>query len=780
VPVTPTYPGVYIEELPSTTHTIVAVATSITAFVGYTKRGPVNQATEVFGFGDFERTFGTLDPDSPLTYAVQQFFLNGGSDAFVVRVASGAKAATFDLRNRATPAAPTVLSLAASSAGLWGNTLRVTIDQDTINPNSLFNLSVTEYVMGGGSLVPGRSESFRNLTMNSTAPTYAVDTMNNNSQLLSATRPGPPVFPPVYPNALTGPPAPQPGSSVSGPLTAPIVITPTANTIVVSVSGAPPTPLTIAGGGTLNAVATQIQNAATAAGLSLACAAAGGKLTLRDSSAPITERSSVRVIPAPANDATTLLQLGLAAGGIEVDAIAAYHPMPTGTAGNDIDASLGAPGLGGITGAAHTVGVSVTVGTAPAVTVSIPFLDATTTLATKEDLRARLQSALQAASLAHAAIGAELGGARVAIVNNALVVTAGGRPDTQIQLQNDGVDATAAKIGFGGGATNIASYSPAIVAPPPLGGQAASASGADGTAPGAVDIQGDPDAKTGIYALENVDLFNLLVLPDDFTGNDEIAISSTAMTYCEARRAMLLVDLPSDKTTLTAAQTWIKNPSTPKSPNAAAYFPRLQFPDPMQGYRPRVMPAAGAIAGLYARTDAARGVWKAPAGTAAQLRGPTAVQVPLTDMEAGTINPLGLNAIRALPVYGIVAFGARTTFGADVMSSEWKYVPVRRTALYIEESLFRGTKWVVFEPNDEPLWAQVRLSVGAFMHDLFRHGAFQGSSPRQAYLVKCDSDTTTQADINLGIVNILVGFAPLRPAEFVVIQITQLAGQVDT
>ena len=104
---------------------------------------------------------------------------------------------------------------------------------------------------------------------------------------------------------------------------------------------------------------------------------------------------------------------------------------------------------------------------------------------------------------------------------------------------------------------------------------------------------------------------------------------------------------------------------------------------------------------------------------------------------------------------------------------------VRRTALFIEESLYRGTQWVVFEPNDEPLWAQIRLNVGAFMHNLFRQGAFQGTTPKDAYLVKCSKETTTQNDINQGIVNILVGFAPLKPAEFVFIKLTQLAGQID-
>jgi phage tail sheath protein FI len=105
---------------------------------------------------------------------------------------------------------------------------------------------------------------------------------------------------------------------------------------------------------------------------------------------------------------------------------------------------------------------------------------------------------------------------------------------------------------------------------------------------------------------------------------------------------------------------------------------------------------------------------------------------------------------------------------------------VRRLALFLEESLYRGTKWVVFEPNDEPLWAQIRLNLGAFMHGLFRQGAFQGQTPKEAYFVKCDKETTTQADINLGVVNILVGFAPLKPAEFVIIKIQQMSGQIPT
>jgi phage tail sheath protein FI len=165
-----------------------------------------------------------------------------------------------------------------------------------------------------------------------------------------------------------------------------------------------------------------------------------------------------------------------------------------------------------------------------------------------------------------------------------------------------------------------------------------------------------------------------------------------------------------------------------------------------------------------ARTDTQRGVWKAPAGLDAALNGIQGLQLNLTDDENGQLNQLGINCLRSFPVTGRVVWGSRTLRGANQIADEYKYVPVRRTALFIEESLYRGTQWVVFEPNDEPLWAQIRLNIGAFMHSLFRQGAFQGKSPKEAYLVKCDAETTTQTDINLGIVNILVGFAPLKHA----------------
>jgi phage tail sheath protein FI len=220
--------------------------------------------------------------------------------------------------------------------------------------------------------------------------------------------------------------------------------------------------------------------------------------------------------------------------------------------------------------------------------------------------------------------------------------------------------------------------------------------------------------------------------------------------------------------------------SLPKSDHAAVYYPWIYIADPLRNGAPRLVAPSGTVAGVYARTDAERGVWKAPAGTDAALGGVQGTSYTLTDGENGSLNPLGVNCLRTFPVYGPIVWGARTLRGADQMVSEYKYVPVRRLALFLEESLFRGTQWVVFEPNDEPLWAQIRLNLGAIMNSLFRQGAFQGRTPRDAYLVKCVRETTTQDDVNRGVVNILVAFAPLKPAEFVVIRIQQLAGQIQT
>jgi phage tail sheath protein FI len=240
---------------------------------------------------------------------------------------------------------------------------------------------------------------------------------------------------------------------------------------------------------------------------------------------------------------------------------------------------------------------------------------------------------------------------------------------------------------------------------------------------------------------------------------------------------MLLVDPPKDWIRIKDAKENIDSLSLSRNENAAIYFPLVRSPDPEEDGRYRNFAPCGVVAGVIARTDAQRGIWKAPAGIDAILTGVPELKYQMTDEENGSLNPLGINCLRVMPGVGRVVWGARTLKGADRLANQWKYLPVRRTALYIEESLYRGTQWAVFEPNDEPLWAQIRLNVGAFMHDLFTKGAFQGSTPKEAYLVKCDKETTTQYDIDRGIVNIVVGFAPLKPAEFVMIKIQQLAGQ---
>jgi hypothetical protein len=313
--------------------------------------------------------------------------------------------------------------------------------------------------------------------------------------------------------------------------------------------------------------------------------------------------------------------------------------------------------------------------------------------------------------------------------------------------------------------------------------------GTPGSAPTGNDLIGDPAAKTGMYALDRIApfVFNLLCLPAAAnlpTSTDPAPLQNVyaaAETYCADKRAFLLMDIPAAIDTAAEMGDYLKalEGLSLRSDHAAVYFPRLRIPDALQDGRLRDVAASGTLAGIYARTDATRGVWKAPAGTDAVLTNAQLV-VKLEDLENGGLNPLGVNVLRNFPVFGNISWGARTLDGADQQASQWKYVPIRRTALYIEESLYQGLKWVVFEPNDEPLWAQIRMNVGAFMSTLFRQGAFQGNTPAKAYLVKCDGETTTQNDIDRGIVNILVGFAPLKPAEFVVIRIQQLAGQLET
>jgi uncharacterized protein len=278
-----------------------------------------------------------------------------------------------------------------------------------------------------------------------------------------------------------------------------------------------------------------------------------------------------------------------------------------------------------------------------------------------------------------------------------------------------------------------------------------------------------------------VELFNLLILPKDNGAGARPPQSFYGMAsrYCEKRKAILIMDPPDewiDIQKIDDPQIGIESIRTDLVKSSSAiYFPSLVITH-TDGSE-KITGPSGAIAGIMARMDARRGVWNAPAGREADISGITDLNLPINDRESEVLNTVGINALRKFPE-GILCWGARTADGDDSFSSDWKYIPVKRTALFIEVSISNGLEWVVPEPNNEQLWAKIRWVIGSFMEDLFRAGAFQGSKSNQAYFVKCDADTTTQNDIDHDIVKMEVGFAPLKPAEFIVISMQQLCGQV--
>ncbi len=302
------------------------------------------------------------------------------------------------------------------------------------------------------------------------------------------------------------------------------------------------------------------------------------------------------------------------------------------------------------------------------------------------------------------------------------------------------------------------------------------------------DANGQPDTavfKNAVMALAEPDpFFNLLCLPDLVrpAASDPavphhaaaMSIYQEAAQICQKKHAFLLIDPPPGVTDTAAAEAYKNGGIGFQSSHSAAYFPNIRVDDPLEAASIRSHPPSGAMAGLFARTDSQYGVWQAPAGTEASLNGVYGPSVELSDDQHGVLNPLGLNCIRRFPIFGTVAFGARTVDGSNALGSEWKYVPVRRTASYILRSLSEGLRWAVLKPNGEQLWSQLRLNATAFMHGLFRQGAFKGTSSREAYFVQCDASTTSGDDMNQGVVNIVVGFAPLKPAEFVLITLRQI------
>lgn len=646
MPTTPTYPGVYIEEIPSGVRTITGVGTSVAAFVDFFPRGPFGEAARVFSQADFDRTYGGLHPQSEASYAVQQFFLNGGGEAWVVRCAPEDKGTTArkpestEIAIRSGTSGNAALKLRAASPGEWGNALRARVDG--AGPTT-FDLTISEVSSEGVVL---NQEMFRGLSLPSASfdPNEVRSVVNNGSQLVRVPEGG-------AAQSTTAASIPQPNGTFSGPFD----------------SFTPLAALTASNPG---------------------------------------RRLNVKI------------------GELEVPA------------------NLGIEAIG-----------------------------------TLQQMRDRLQGAIRAArpdrpAFAQATVEIRKLPTTTNQSDRLRVLAGPGKPSDVVAFSQFEQDTTATdlKLNTTGTAKNVQSYTNGAAIQDT--GQAVGTTGTIGTPPDAAALQ------AALQTLKDVG-FNLLCIPRTAempeTERNQIIASATA--YCEQRRSFFLVDVPREVNTVQEATDWLD--TVPRSRNAAAYFPRVQTADPLSDFRLKSRGASGTMAGVYARTDGQRGVWKAPAGLDATLLGVQGLDYVLNDAENGALNPLGLNAIRTFPVFGTVAWGARTLRGADALADEYKYVPVRRLALMIEESLYRGNQWVVFEPNDEPLWAQIRLNVGAFLQNLFRQGAFQGKSPREAYFVKCDKETTTQNDVNLGVVNVVVGFAPLKPTEFVIIKLQQMAGQIE-
>jgi phage tail sheath protein FI len=545
----------------------------------------------------------------------------------------------------------------------------------------------------------------------------------------------------------------------------------THNQIRVSVNGAPPVTVTFslpADAADLTALCTAVKTqvlaaaAADATYASFNCAPNANTIVMTSGVAG--EASNVRVLPGERNDAAARLMLGTLNGGVETDAVATIRPLEApdhGTLTSGTIQSSDLTGLPSVTGQNFQISLD---GYGPDTISILGSGPASGILSAKlTDIANRIQTTVRALKPSNPAYR----DFTCSVGTNTLVLSSGTRgAGSSVLVSAATSNDIAGNLHLLAGATTTQPANVMLT-----GGNESPYTAAD-----AYNLFiADRSQRQGIYALEDVDLFNLLCLP----GVTDSGILMDSVSYCQERRAFLIADAPPTSEKPDEMVQAISGTALPKTDYGAVYYPWIKIADPLKNGQLRTTAPSGTIAGLYARIDSTRGVWKAPAGTEATLVGVQGMEYKLTDLENGTLNPLGVNCLRIFPVFGAIAWGARTLRGADQMTSEYKYVPVRRLALYLEESLYRGSKWIVFEPNDEPLWAQIRLNFGAFMHNLFRQGAFQGTTRKDAYFVKCDKETTTQTDINLGIVNIVVGFAPLKPAEFVVIQIQQIAGQIE-
>lgn len=797
MPVQPTYPGVYVQEVPSGVRTIVGVSTSVAVFIGRARQGPLGEPVLCLNFSDFERTFSSVYANSDMARSVRLFFQNGGTQCYAMRIADGAVPSEVTLENEAsTP----VLRVVARSPGVLGDNIRVGVTYNGSNPEATFNMEIFRWdTSTGGQLVKTDTENWNGLSMDPNHPRYAETYVNQNSSLVELDDQG------------LG--AAAEGFSISGrPMDADtdadfatawsglIGSTTTSNRFRISVDGGAFADVDLSvlvfGAGGLNNDANVVANLAgeiqgvinnsLPAGTSVIASFETGPtgqagdpnastVLLRIASAT----GDIRIEPSTTDDLARELMLGTAQGGIERSRFAQARPAANGLVFN-IDDTLTdfipfsqqlqtAFSIISIDGTNIDLISDLVTNLTPA---AVMFQDGFSPTVTNNSLGvtekwAIIANAINAESSNNPAFSwsAQVWGSRLAILP-----TSGG-DNSQGTL-----------VTSGGGAVDIGPNFIANVRYHSLGTagtgnfQASGVAGTDGNSP---TLQNYRDAFEVID--REVDLFNLMVLPKDADHSQATtdSLSGPASIFCQEKRAFLIMDAPEAWTNVQEATDLATGVNNLRlglvTDHSALYYPRLTI---REGELNINVGPSGAIAGLMARIDSSRGVWKAPAGTEATIRGISGLEYRFSDRENGVLNPQGINTLRIFP-NGIVSWGARTMAGDDDFASEWKYVPVRRTALFIEESLFRGLKWVVFEPNDEPLWAQIRLNVGAFMHNLFRQGAFQGATKKEAYFVKCDSETTTQNDINLGIVNIWVGFAPLKPAEFVILSLQQMTGQIE-
>ena len=765
------YPGVYVQEKSSGVKTITGVSTSIASFIGRAIKGQMNKPVRCFSYGDYIRTFGASHPKSDLALNVRQFFDNGGTDCYVVRIAKGAAKANLSLTNDLATA---VLDVTAKAEGLWGAGLRLEVDYNTPMPDETFTLRVYHEQSGDSTLL----ETHAHLSMNAKSSRYVSTYVSQNSTLID-----------VKDNAGLAALATASGYSESRrPVGNQAAWRTLINTLIaagstsfnISINGSVTKTVTL---GTLPVAAaaeiTNLINAEFASEPGIPAVEAtidGDYLKITAKSASIgASNDSVRIMRASSSDIAAALMLGVDQGGIEPAKWSNLRPSASG--------------------AVLTLNKGGAVGS-----IATARLDALSALRQNAVTSIRIDGKLITLNL----VTDPPGGTSLWSDNKPSAATVSDDNDgvrEKLRIIAEAINADPLlkyrAEAYGYHLSIIAKQGNAL-AKPVLSDAAAAlldainindrryalTGGSDGDAPGIVEYQGNEVLQTGLYSLDGVDLINLMVLPRDEEVNDSqmTDIQGLASIYCQSRRAFLLMDAPRAWTNnATGRPDVVQDGSKVNDVRAKVvkdhsgiFYPNLMVND--RGILRSTGPA-GAVAGLFSRTDAERGVWKAPAGVEADFRGISGFQVKLTDRENGVLNKLGVNCLRTFPS-GFVSWGARTMAGLDDLGSEWKYIPIRRLALFLQESLYRGTQWAVFEPNDEPLWAKIRLNIGAFMNGLFRQGAFQGSTPSEAFYVRCDKDTTTQNDRNLGIVNVEIGFAPLKPAEFVVITIQQMAGDL--